>query len=198
MAIVQGTTIEASARMEWNSNEDVVNVFQFHLESAVPLTDAQGIDDVIEFLEAIYTIITSSMTLIQLYRDIRIRNWDTGQVYGTFPWPTLTIGGSASTPLPSGVAAMINFSTGVARVTPRKYFGGFVEDALVGDATWTPALQGYLTSVAALMLVDFTAVNGVWSYGYQSPKTGVWEYPTGAVVTDVPAYQRRRRPGRGS
>jgi hypothetical protein len=80
----------------------------------------------------------------------------------------------------------------------RKYFGVFTEADIDANGTWGTGLVAAMVVVAGFLLAPLVAANGAYEYGYLSPKTSNFEVPTGAVVTDIPAYQRRRRQGRGS
>lgn len=198
MTVQPNDILEASARSEFNGTEDVVNVFQFRNNGVAPMADQAAIDDIIEILEIVYNLINAGLTLLQLYRDIRVRNVTQGLVYGTFPWATLVSGGSAVNPTAPGVAFLVSFSTGVPRVGMRKYFGVVTEDEMDVDGAFTGVLVVAGGAVISTLIAPIVATNSTWEFGYQSPKTGTFVTPNGGVATDIPAYQRRRRQGRGS
>lgn len=198
MTIQIGDVLEVSARMEFDSVDDIVNVYQFVLGTPGPITDAQGVSDVIQIMEDLYTLWLSAMSLLVAFRDLRVRNVTQQTVLGTFPWPTLTVGTNVNDALPPGVAALINFTSDIARVTPRKYFGGITEVSNDSEGTWVAGLVTTMTNTAAFLLAVRVQAFGDWLYGYESPKAASFVFPTGGVVTDVPAYQRRRKQGRGS
>jgi len=109
-------------------------------------------------------------------------------------------GGSIGDPLPSGVAALVTVSTDVSRVMAKKYWPGFSETGQTAGL-W---VAGVLTAMANSGLAwawgyicthctDTSLFPGVWSL-----KTGGFKLLTGAAeVSDVPAYQRRRKAGVG-
>jgi len=109
-------------------------------------------------------------------------------------------GGSIGDPLPSGVAALITIGTDVSRVMAKKYLGGLSETGQTAGL-W---VAGVLTALASTALAwrngwicthmtDTSLFPGVWSL-----KTGGFKLLTGAAeVSDVPAYQRRRKAGVG-
>lgn len=198
MAVSQYDVLEVAARTEFNGVEDIVNVFQFEYQSVPGLTDEQGIEDVLEFIEAIYDIFIGAQTILQLYRDLRVTNKTQEIVYGTFTWPTLIDGEDIAKAQAPGTCVLSNFSTGVARVAPRKYWGVFCADNMDADGTWSSAVLATFATVNSLMLLPYVATNGTWQYGYESPKVGSFVAPVSAVVTDIPAYQRRRKQGKGS
>ena len=198
MAVTQNDILEAGARLETQDGDDVINVFQFRYEGVPQLSDTQGINDVIEFLEAIYAIVRVVIPILSVFRDITVRNTTTSINHGVFPWATLVNGAAASNDLPPAVSSMISFPTGISRVTLRKYFGNVSTNQIAQPGTWSVTHQAQMVSAAAIMVVPFVATNGTWAYGHNSPKIPGWIAPAVALVTSIPAYQRRRRQGRGS
>lgn len=198
MAVQPGDILEASPRLEFNSVDDQVNVFQFQNESVSPLTDTQGINDVIEVLEVLYTILVPLISILTVFRDIRVRNVTQSVVYGVFPWPTLTAGTQVQPAIPLACAGLLNFSTGIARVTPRKYFGSLTTTSIDSQGNLTAGTLALIASVGATLLTSMVATNASWNYGYFSPKTLGWQQAVSVVATNIPAYQRRRKPGRGA
>ena len=200
MSVVQNDILECAARMEFDASEDVVNVFQFEYQSVAPLTDQQGVDDVIEFLEAIYTIVRIAMVVLTTFRDIAVTNTTQGLAYGAFPWPTLVAGAELQDPMVPGSAMLSNFATLTPGVQLRKYWGVLSEGHTGADALFTAAALAQLAPANALMLIPFVATNGTWQFGHFSsvPLPPAFITPTAAVVSAIPAYQRRRKQGRGS
>lgn len=198
MSVSQFDVVEASARCEFAGIDDIVNVFQFQKQDIGPTSDQFVIDDIIDILEAFYTILNASVTIWQFYRDIRFTNVTQNKVLGTHSWKTLATGVVGGDALAPGVAALINYGTGIARVTPRKYIGVFTEAANDQMGVWTSAVVGGLTAAAATLMGLIVETNGDYYYGYFSPKTINFEVVNSAVITNIPAYQRRRKQGRGS
>lgn len=197
MTMQQSDVVEVAARLEYNGVEDMVNVFQFQKTDVPAVSDALGMADIIAFLEAVYTTINTFMPLIHLYRDLTARNVTQGTVLGTFPWATLTAGTSVQDALPPGVAVMSAFSTGVPRVILKKYWPGVDESTNRTDGAFGTGLMTAIGTMNAGLLVPYVGANSTWQYGYLSPKTASFLTPVAAVVTDIPAYQRRRKQGRG-
>ena len=198
MTIQPLDVLEMTARTEFNGVEDVANVYQMEYQGGAAITDAQGITDVISFLEALYAIFIGAQTILQLYRDIRVGNKTQGTVFGRFPWPTLVGGGDVAFSTAPGTAILSSFSTGIPRVTPRKYWGVFCADNMDADGTWGGIITATLAAATAFMLTPYVGVSGTWLYGYLSPKTLSFVVPNGSSTGDIPAYQRRRKQGKGS
>lgn len=198
MATQPGDIIEAAARAEINGSDDIVNSYQFRFEEETELSDGNTVNDIIKVLELIYVIVEALQSTFVLYKDIRITNKTQQQLLGTVAWDTVSQGTAVGDAIPPGVAALINFSTTISRVMPRKYFGGFTVANLDQDGTWDTALVAEMVDIGDILLAPITVQNRVWQYGYLSPKTLAFEIPVSAVTNDVGAYQRRRKPGRGS
>ena len=190
--------IEAAARLEFDAVDDVVNVFQVRLASPVAITDQETLDDIVDYLELAYTLLVGFLSVLTTFRDIRVRNVTQDTVLGLVPWNTLSAGSAVSDALPPGVAALVNFTTGVPRVTPRKYIGVSTEAQLVDPGVFSDSFVIALGQFAAQM-IGLVPVNGrLYEYGFLSPKTSAFQASLAATVTSIPAYQRRRKQGRGS
>lgn len=198
MTTQQFDVIEVGARMEFDGQDDVVNTFQYRLETATPVTPANTVTDIVAILEALYTLFLVAQSTLLVYRDIRVVNKTQAVLLGTYLWPTLIAGTNIADAVPPGCCGLVDFNTIVSRVKPKKYFGAFTVGNVDFNGTWDNAMLTILTNSAIFMLAPQVGVSGTWLYGYDSPKTLGWVAPVGAVTRDVPAYQRRRKPGRGS
>jgi len=198
MAIDQNDVIEVSARMEFDGTDDVTNVYQFQKLDSGQITDQQGIDDIIALLETMWAIIDGAITVLQVARDLKFFNKTKQLLMGTASWDTITGGTNASGATPPGTAMLLSLNTNVPRVTMRKYMGVVSKDQLESDGTWAAALIAALATFGAYLTQPWTGTNGQWQFGYLSPKTFSFVIPSGLTVTDIPAYQRRRKQGQGS
>lgn len=198
MPTEQFDIIEAAARAELLDADDLVNTWQFRMLNGPNLDEAATITDIVEVLEIIYTIIAALQQTFITYRDIRITNQTQDILLGTVAWDTVTAGLVTGDLVPPGVASLISLGTNKSRLTLRKYFGGFATASLDQNGTWTTVHTTEIVDVGAILLNIIEATARDWEYGYLSPVTLGWETPVGAVVSDVCAYQRRRKQGRGS
>jgi hypothetical protein len=198
MTTHQFDVIEIAARMEYNGTDDVVNVFQYELQSGADVTDAQTVVDVLTIIEVIYAFLTVLQSTLLLYRDLRVTNVTHSVLLGTTGWPTLTAGTHVGDAAPPGSASLLNFFTNISKVAPKKYFGGFVVDVLDFNGSWNVSMGVQAASILGYMLVPVAVGGNTWQYGYLSPKTLSFKVPVSGTWRDVVAYQRRRKPGRGS
>lgn len=198
MSVNQNDVMEVSARSEWNGVEDTVSVYQLRKTDSGPTDDADVVDDLVTIMELIYNIFLAAQTALLIYRDIRIKNVTQDVLMGVHPWPTITAGVATGGAMPPGNAALVSFDTGKPRVVLRKFLGGLVSTDLDADGTLDTAVVAALLVFGATLVAPLVQTNGTYEYGYLSPKTLQWETPISVVVTDITAYQRRRKQGRGS
>jgi hypothetical protein len=126
-----------------------------------------------------------------------VRNTTQSSVLGVFSWPTISVGVAAAVNMPPGVGGLINMATTIARVVLRKYIAGFVSTAYEADGTLVDSVVAVLLQFGADLLDGLIVGARSYIYGHLSPKTASFEVPVSATVTDIPAYQRRRKQGRG-
>lgn len=198
MTVVDNDVLVASARSEFNGVEDIVNVFQFHKQSGGPQDDADVFDDIVLIMESIYTLVKAMQTIQTIYRDITVRNKTQSTILGTSGWPTLLTGDYDGGNPPPGVSALLSFTSPYPRIGGRKYWGGLDQSTLEGDGTLVVGAVTALNEIAVLMTGGFVKTTGTYVYGVTRTSDGSFIYLWDWVVTDIPAYQRRRRQGRGS
>jgi len=198
MAVNSGDIIEVSARGEFDGTEDVVNVYQFKLTSAGPITDTEAVSDLLDLLDDLYVLWVPKQTTNYIYRDVRFANQTQSTLMGTFPWGAVTAGTNVGESLPPGNAAVLNLGTAIPRVILRKFIGGITKALIDADGTWDASIVTAMLNMAAILLAQWTGSYGTWEYGFFSPKTLQWETPVAATATDIVGYQRRRKQGRGS
>jgi len=198
MTVDAGDILEVVARQSFGGTEDVVNVFQFELQTPTSLTNTEAQDAMSEIMDDFYNNFASIVSDEVDAVSIRISNLSKAEVYGLFSWPTYAGGTATADPTPPGVCALINFSTGISRVTPRKYIGVLTEGNVEGDGTFSAGVVTNLTTAALQIIGTIAPTYGTWLYGHTSPKTASFQPVISGVVSDIPAYQRRRKQGRGS
>lgn len=198
MTLQEGEVIEAAARLEFDATEDVVNVYQMQLTSGGPVADADVLNDVVEYLEIAYTLILTLLSVLTTFRDIRVSNVTQQTVLGIVPWDTLSAGDATADALAPGVAGLVSFGTTIPRVSPRKYLGVFTEAHINASGLLGGGWNTQAANYAAQMLGEVVVDGHGYTYGYLSPKTDNFEAAVTALFTNVPAYQRRRKQGRGS
>lgn len=115
---------------------------------------------------------------------------------GTVPFVTWTGGEGSTDSLPQGVAAVVNFPTGVANVVGRKYFGPLVE-ASQANGSLVGAAITQISAAAVDLLAGFTIVAEDFDHIVMSDKIAGAAQILSVVTRAVLGYQRRRKAGRG-
>lgn len=107
-------------------------------------------------------------------------------------------GADTNQPLPFAVSYLILLRTAVRGVVGRKYLPVFTE-ASSTNGVWTAGTNTDMASVAAAFSSVWTSPGGmVITPRVYSRASNTQRAITGYAAQAVPAYQRRRRPGRGS
>jgi hypothetical protein len=169
--------------------------------SGGPYADQDVADDMLDWMDNIYTNLTGAMS-----QDLSNRLCTT-YLYDAVGLDWDEVGSAVSAMdhtgtaeyLPPGVAALILASTEDPDVQGRKYFGGFTEDQIT-DGFWAGPLLTSLLATAADWIVPFIGAAsgasffpGVWSVKNLLLEPLVDSF----VVNGIANYQRRRRPGVG-
>jgi hypothetical protein len=115
------------------------------------------------------------------------------------PWTSLTAGGGGASSNAAGVALLIVLRTGISRVFGRKYLGGIITANIDTDGFWASALVTVGATFAAHLLGEFVGgtSTSTWLPGLIAKTGQFWSFIE-AIVSAIPAYQRRRRKGAGS
>lgn len=192
-----GDIIEVVAQMVIGVDVTILNVFHARVDEAGGVSDEDVVDDLGEWMDGVYDNIDSNMEENVDFDLITYKNISAEVDLGASGWPTLTSGGYVGERLPEGVAGLSLARTGAPRHAGRKYWGGFGEGH-VADGLWGPSVLANMAAAASDAYTPFTSSNG---YEYTpvvvDRTTGEGREPNTLVTTNVPAYQRRRRPGTG-
>lgn len=199
MTIANDDVLKVTARLNWAGAVTIQNVFWFRLDAVGGCTDEDAVDDIAARLEGFYGAFLSYIPNVTAFEDILIYNYTTDVLVDTAPWPSLTVGGSSSDPLPSGVAAVLTAYTAIKKVRGRKFLP-FFDETTTSNGLLTSATMITLASALATYVSDFTgSVSGEhWEAGIVRRATGVFVAFREGVVRNVLGYQRRRKFGVGS
>ena len=199
MAWAEGDVCRVSAKMSLLNSIDVVNVWHAKLLSETTPTNAEVLEDMAERLDDQYAILAPSLTTSLAFTEIQAYGLNPTVPLGVTSWPTLTTGDNDTADmLVTGAAALIKFSTEALRGQGKKYIGGLTEGQIAGGIISGATLLSALVTFAAMSSSAFVSANGnTWRWGIYREATGsFWRYVE-AIVSTVPAYQRRRKLGVG-
>lgn len=193
-----GGVYEVALLGRFNDAIEMRNIFHLQKVDGGTIPQEEGLEDITEFLEAVLAIVKALQSTLMIWRGFTVSRLegDPGVVEEMFSSP---IAGEVSTDaLPPGVAFLTYMNTGEPRRQLRKYWPGLTEGAVGPFGGFSSTTVSDMADLSALLLNDFSGTNGDWRYGhYNSDLSPQFVFPTTFVATAVPAYQRRRRQGRG-
>lgn len=199
MTVQDGDVIRATVIHDNATSGEQVNVYQYQLSTGSPVDNSIVLDDILDILEGVYNIVSNMINIANILREVNVFNLTQRIILGSGSLGTYSGGTGAGDQVPQGVAALAHFKTTVPRVVLSKYLPSMSIGTLGTDGTLTGSALTTLTAYASAMLSPDVFNGRTYEYGYLSPLPLVgWIEPVSAVARDIVAYQRRRKPGRGS
>ena len=177
---------------------EIANVFHVRVIAGGGIGWAAASEDMAEYAEDIYNFILGRLTDNLTTFQLTLQNLTQVTTIGAFDWDNPLQGGEAGENTAPGVSCLAWGRTFKPRVQIRKYWGVFTEASLV-DGVWAAALINDCVAALNRHITSFTGVNGLEVLGVAYNRT--LETTTDAVsvtASTEPAYQRRRKRGRGS
>lgn len=204
MNINVGDTIRVVAKMRDGSNSLIENRYFWRHTGAATADSDQVLDDLENALSTSYEYVDGYMpdTLEPVEIVVDLVQFSGGKIVtiqpvGTIAWTTWTGGESAAEIMPEGIAAVVNFPTGVPRTQGRKFIGPLTEAANTNGRV-TGGLLLDLINYAATFLLGWTFDSQDFTTGLMSKHTlGLIPF-TAFVIPSPLGYQRRRKPGVGA
>lgn len=193
-----GGVYQVTATSEFNGELKQQNVFDFQLLSGAPMTYQEGLDDIEEWLTLIINVLKALQATVVIWKGFSVSELNGLNNSGFVPFTADIPGTVADDPLPPGVSILTYMNTGVKRRQLRKYWGGLTETSCDASGAWLAGAAATVAGMASYFLTTQNLTNGVWVYcdGHAGVPADTI-YPFTFTTTTVPAYQRRRRQGRG-
>lgn len=199
MPVDENDIIRVACRQRYASVDEVVNVYHVVCLTNETAND-QGIgDDLADIFGQVYVEIEGLLSSALEPNVIDVYNVTQDYPIGQFNWGGGYNGGTGGgSELPSGVAGLVIWNTNVKRMQGKTYIGVLTESSLT-DGIWNAAYLSDMTAFVGAML-DFPASLSSSTYQFEiySRENEIVRHPTGFRIPLEPAYQRRRRRGRGS
>jgi hypothetical protein len=197
MTVAINDIIRVTAVMDHSLEGTVQNVW-YAKQYTDTATDAQFISGASGRLDTMYGYIDNFMPDTLTFEEIRFFNVTQSAPMATSSWPSLVDGDvDVGHPLPSVMSCLMFTRTAANRVILRKFFGPFTEENQQ-DAEWTTGITNAIATGMILWFAAWTSGAGVAQGGVWSPTNALFYEATTTVVRSVPAYQRRRKRGRGA
>lgn len=196
--IDSGDILRVGAGLFYDSFHDVVNVWHIYQECGAGQTWAAGVSMIQFWLNAIYSEIDTPLSADIGTGDVSVQNLTQGTTLGTIAWSPTWSGGDAGDATAAGVCCFAWARTYKPRVQIRKYFGVFGE-ANVSGGVWTPTVRNACNAALLYAITPHTisAFSAVEAVAYDR-LLGTYEFAYNVDTAAEPAYQRRRKRGRGS
>ncbi len=198
MGVQQGEVVRIDVVGDIDNVDLIVQSYQGQLDSAVTLTPAEAVADWSAFFGTLWELIKAAHNTLVVFRRLRAQNLTTLELLGEQTFGTPRVGTAVGDALANQITMPVSFPTVVPRVMLRKLWGPASEGNIDADGTFGSAILEDAIDGAAYMLESLDLGNGIWTYGYLSPKTLAFERPISAFVTEVPGTLRRRRKGQGA
>lgn len=193
-----GDILRVGAGLVYDGLYDVVNVWHLLQESAAGQTWAATIVMVQSWLNSAYATLKTPLNDGIGTGSVAVANLTQATTIGVIPWSPSWAGAESGEPTAAGVCCFVWGRTYKPRVQLRKYFGVFGE-VNVSTGSWTGTVQDACQDVMDYAIASrainlFTKVQAV-AY---NRLLGTYQVAHSTDVAAEPAYQRRRKRGRGS
>lgn len=196
--IDNGDVLRIGCAWVYDDAYEVTNVWHALAGSGANKAFVDIIDDVQEYVDALYTEMDTYLHEDMVVDRISVANVTQDLVFGSINYGVLAAGNMTLDPVAAGVALLAWARTLKSRVQIRKYYGVCGETSLT-DGVWvssirTAAYTDMEYHIATNVMTDGLALTGVaWNRA-----TLTYTLATGVATSAEPVYQRRRRRGRGS
>lgn len=197
MAVVPSDVLRVTVEGIGASGQDLQNVFHLRNEGGT-VSDAFAIDDMVEVLEALYTLLAAVLSTLLVIRDIRALNVTQSTDVGLGLFVDDTPGTNVTDVMPPQNSMGITLSTVRLGVRGRKFFGLVADDQANNEGVVSAAALLDMADVGDHMTALQVATNTSWAYGVNASFDGVWLPFVGYVIPLTVVTQRRRRRGVGS
>lgn len=198
MTVNVNDVLRVDVEGDFDGSELIMNSYQFRHEGASAISDQDAKDDMRQLLEGLCNAIDFLYDVLVVFRRIRVQNLTTGLAMGEEPFATPVTGTGLGGATPPGIAALVEFGLENSNGKARKFYGPVAQNALSSQgnllSTWVTPLVAAVESFFSPILV----VNSVWEFGHLGGTPATWSQWTTIEGSTNPAYQRRRRRGRGA
>ena len=175
-------------------------VFQLQLQANGPANAAQIATDLADYLLGFVSELAASVVEEVTFTGFSWNTLDDVVVSGFIPFASPVPGTQSTDPLPDAVAMLVYMNTGEAHRQLRKYLPGFAEASIGTNGLWNSATLTAVMDIEPYFMDTYNAISGRdWHYGHAKAGVGAsWVEPISFAITALPAYQRRRKRGRGA
>lgn len=202
MAVAEGTILRVVLQILFPDSSLMQNIFYCILTTAGGSDDDEDVvSDMNDWLEEILGNFNAQLFDTLGGGETVVYEYDTvGEDWDEVGGEVINLGAaSAEDMLPHGVAFNIQGNCLDPDVRGRKYFGGFCENNQT-DGTWNTSITVPMLAAGADWITAFVgaATGATFTPGVWSPTQVAFKpFSNVIIISNVPAYQRRRKPGVG-
>jgi len=197
MTVQVGDVVRVTAKMAVD-NEAVQNVYHYQNAGPGALSDSDFIDAVGGRLDGVHGGLNSNISDQLDYTTIEFYNVTQSNALGEVSWPTQTSGGQTSSNLlPTQVAGLLTFSTGLSKSLGKKFLGGLTIAAGDFDGAPNAAIQAALATFGTNLLGVLTKNGNTIKVGNYRVATATFIEWIAPIVEQIFATMRSRKIGVG-
>ena len=195
MAVASGDIVRVDVRATFDGTQRIQNTFHLRNDGA-STAEADVITDMVETLEALYTLLSAVLHVLMVVNDIRIVNVTQSSDVGTGLFVDTTPGTITGNVAPQN-AFSLNLTTARLNSLGRKFFGPITSTQFTQNGVINAAPLVALANVGSDMIALQVQTNSNWRYGIIASFDGVFLPFDSFSVTPTVTTQRRRRIGVG-
>ncbi len=193
-----GDVLRLGATFELEGAFEVTNVWHAQVVAGGGISFAVAATDVQMYLEDIYNNVMPKATDTMLSDFISLSNVTQGTTFGAIAWLNPLVGAIATEITAPGVCLFTWARTLKPRVQIRKYFGVLCEVDLQAGV-WSSTAQVQMELAMGVHVAPYTGGPALTLQGVAYNRLlDTIALPISVQASPEPAYQRRRRRGRGS
>lgn len=196
--IDNGDVLRIGCSWIYDDAYEIANVYHVLCTSGAGKDFADIIDDIQQYVDLLYAEMDVFLSTDMVVDRISVANVTQDLIFGSINYGLLAAGGMGGDPVAAGTCLLAWARTLKSRVQIRKYYGVCGEASLEAGA-WkgdiqTAAYSDLADHISSQAMTDGLTMTGVaWNRALLT-----YTLATGVATAGEPAYQRRRRRGRGS
>jgi hypothetical protein len=196
--VENGDILRVGATWAFEEDYEVTNVWHMLVQAGGGIDFAAASLDIADYMEDIYTEMLVELSNAMITDFLTLSNVTQALTFGAFAWQSELQGASEVGSTAPGVCLFAWARTLVPRVQIRKYLGIFTENS-VSAGKWSAGSRLGAQGAMDIHITPYSAGPALTLQGVAYNRAlDTHTLPLSATTSSEPAYQRRRRRGRGS
>lgn len=196
--VENGDVLRIGATWQLEGAYEITNVWHALVQAGGGIGYAEASLDIQDYMEDIYTGVAAKLSDKMVTDFITLSNPTQDTTFGALAWQAVLEGAITTEQTAPGVCCLGWARTLKPRVQIRKYWGVFAEiDMQAG--IWSATLRTAVDTAMTTHIQPYTGGPALTLQGVAYNRTlATHVLPISSTTASEPAYQRRRRRGRGS